>query len=61
MIGDFGLALDFLDEEALNEKRWTTTVSSSFLLAFCLCTHESRELSLTAVLTKSIPPISAMI
>jgi hypothetical protein len=43
MIGDFGLALDDLDdsEEALAEKNmWTTsTVSSSFLLAFCLCTH----------------------
>src|SRR5882757_7322868 len=42
MIGDFGLALDSLDDsEGASEvkKRWTTTVSSSFLLAFCSCTH----------------------
>jgi hypothetical protein len=41
MIGDFGLALDYLDDSEASEerRRWTTTVSSSFLLAFCSCTH----------------------
>ncbi|KAG1742272.1 uncharacterized protein EDB91DRAFT_1051942, partial [Suillus paluster] len=64
MIGDFSLALDFLDdsEKALEEKKkWTTMVRSSFFHAFCWSAHESRELSLTVVSTESIPPISAMI
>lgn len=42
MIGDFGLALDLLDdsEKALEEKKkWTTMVSSSFLLAFFSSAH----------------------
>jgi hypothetical protein len=42
MIGDFSLALDFWDdlEKASEEKKkWTTMVSSSFLLAFYSSAH----------------------